>query len=379
MKGLLTRLKALAGSGAAPAAPAAPATSTASPAAEQGEGVLVNAYCTRAEVPALGFPHTLHARRDLSDPELAAHLSGFVGYVLSRGNGEMSRNRYHAMRHIQRVRQHLSLSIDESQLDAFSEWAERANAIVFLPDGGIRDPNGRVLLSAAGEEPDREAAVPYPAEAWQRKARTEALLASRGMPVPQHLPPLVSEPELRPRTPQELAGRAFALLAVSARAESVASGEPLPVADLFARLPSAQANLSPDEQAFIADEAPGESAVARFGWRFECLFVLEWALGLVDALPFPGAICDVPLATRLMLDAGDVDGAMRVAKVRPDSELLDALDLHYRLHWLVRQARLKEEAAPAGVEAGVVLERHRALNWLVRFEDHDWDDVDTPT
>lgn len=373
MKGLLTRLKALAGAGAAPAA------STASPDAEEGEGVLINAYCTRADVPALDFPHTLHARRDLSDPELAAHLSGFVGYVLSRGNGEMSRNRYHVMRHIQRVRQHLSFSIDGSQLDAFSAWAERANAIVFLPDGGIRDPNGRVLLSAAGEEPDQEAAIPYPAEAWQRKARSEALLASRGMPVPQHLPPLVSEPELRLRTPQELAGRAFALLAVSARAESVASGEPLPMDDLFRRLPSAQAHLSPDEQAFLSDDAPGESTVAQFGWRFECLFVLEWALGLVDALPFPGEICDVPLATRLMLNAGDVDGVMRAAKGRPDSDLLDALDLHYRLHWRVRQARLKEDAPPPGVDAGVVLERHRALNWLVRFEDHDWDDIDTPT
>lgn len=28
---------------------------------------------------------------------------------------------------------------------------------------------------------------------------------------------------------------------------------------------------------------------------------------------------------------------------------------------------------------GVVAERHHALNWLVRFMDADWDDVDTPT
>ena len=72
----------------------------------------------------------------------------------------------------------------------------------------------------------------------------------------------------------------------------------LPILEAIERLPSAQANLSPDEQAFIADEAPGESAVAQFGWRFECLFVLEWALGLVDALPFPGpsATCRWPRA-----------------------------------------------------------------------------------
>ncbi len=379
MKGLLTRLKALGAGAAKPPSQETAQEPTQRADGQASEGVLINAYCTRADLPPLDFAHTLLARRGLSDAELAPHLSGFVGYVLSRGNGEMSRNRYHVMRHVQRVQQHLSLSIDEAQLDAFSAWAERANAIVFLPDGDIRDPNGRVLLSAAGEEPDQEAALPYPPEAWQRKARTEALLASRGVSVPQHLPPLISEPELRSRAPQELAGRAFALLAVAARAESVANNAPLAVNDLLARLPSAQANLTPNEQAFLFDDAPAEPAVVQFGWRFECLFVLEWALGLVDALPFPEAICDVPLATRVMLDARDVEGAVHAAKVRTESDILDALDLHYRLHWLIRQSRMKETALPQGLDAGVVAERHHALNWLVRFEDHDWDDVDTPT
>lgn len=378
MKGLLTRLRALGGAPAPAPAPAPPPAPAPQP-DRDGDSVLVNAYCTRADLPALDFAHTLLARRDLSDPELAPHLSGFIGYVLGRGDGQMSRNRYHVMRHLQRVQQHLSLSIDASQLDAFSAWAERANAIVFLPDGGIRDPHGRMLLSAAGEAPDSEAALPYPPQAWQRKARTEALLAARGMPVPQHLPPLVSEPELRLRSPRSIAGRAFALLAVSARAESLNTGEPLSLGTLFERLPSAQANLTPGEQAFLFDDAPAESAVVQFGWRYECLFLLEWALGLAEVLPFPRTICDVPLATRAMLDAGDVAGAMSSMRMRSDSDILDALDLHYRLHWLIRQARLKDSALPPAIDAGVVAERHRALNWLVRFEDREWDDVDTPT
>ena len=61
MKGLLTRLKGALGR---------PAPSR-SEEAGQGERVLVNAYCTRADVPALEFPHALQGRRDLSDPELA--------------------------------------------------------------------------------------------------------------------------------------------------------------------------------------------------------------------------------------------------------------------------------------------------------------------
>jgi hypothetical protein len=49
------------------------------------------------------------------------------------------------------------------------------------------------------------------------------------------------------------------------------------------------------------------------------------------------------------------------------------------LRWATTEARIKGAAPPAGLEPSVVLERHYALNWLTRFEDEDWDDVETPT
>ena len=67
------------------------------------------------------------------------------------------------------------------------------------------------------------------------------------------------------------------------------------------------------------------------------------------------------------------------AALRSTSEILDALDLHFRLHWAARQAGLDKEDPPAELDSGVISERHYALNWLVCFEDADWDDVDTPT
>lgn len=64
------------------------------------------------------------------------------------------------------------------------------------------------------------AEVPYPVEAWERKART-GFLGGEGHTRPQSSPPLVSEPELRLRTPQEVAGRALALFVVAVRSESI--------------------------------------------------------------------------------------------------------------------------------------------------------------
>ncbi|ATS65984.1 DUF4272 domain-containing protein [Xanthomonas citri pv. fuscans] len=47
--------------------------------------------------------------------------------------------------------------------------------------------------------------------------------------------------------------------------------------------------------------------------------------------------------------------------------------------WAVRQAGRSGQPLPAGIVPGVVYERHYALNWLLHFEDAEWDEVETPT
>lgn len=369
---MLSRLKKLLGGDSSNT------TQTPDPPKSGGDGILVNAYCTCGNVHALNFVHTLHGQRDLSDPELRSHLEGFIGYVLNSGDGAMTRTRYHVMRHVQRVQQHLSVSIDERQLDALTVWASKANAILFFPDGGVCDPQGRVLLTSTGESPDPAAEIPYPHEAWQRKSRIDSSIATHGISVLSSLPPCVAEPELQLRTPQEVIERAYALFLVAVRAESLSSDQPLSIAELQMRLPLAFDFLTPNEQAFMQEAIPDLSMTAQFAWRYECLCVLEWALGLVDDLPFPSSICDVTLVAQTILDA-DYDQLVRTAKLRSANEILDALDLHYRLHWVVRQAQVDKVDIPGEIDGGVVLERHYALNWLVRFENSEWDEVDTPS
>ena len=106
--------------------------------------------------------------------------------------------------------------------------------------------------------------------------------------------------------------------------------------------------------------------------------MLQWVLGMQDTLPFSDAICDVAAISRTVIERG-TDGLRKQLAMRPAGEILDALDLHYRLHWASRQALLKKTPVPAELNDGVLQERHRALNWLACFEDRDWDDVDTPT
>jgi Domain of unknown function (DUF4272) len=340
--------------------------------------ILINAYCTHLDPPKPQFPHALSAQRDCNDPELSQHLDGFIGYVVSRGEQRMTQVKYHLMRHIQRVKHHYSLTIDDGDLDAFAEWAWQANAICFLPDGSIRDPSGRILIDGAGADQEAGAEVPYPPDARERKARSERELERLGIRTPASLPPVIGEAEVELRPALEVAQRALALFVVAVRAESLAAGNEIPVAELEGKRPLAFGALTPNELLFLNAAAPDQQQTVNFAWRYEALFLLQWALGLAPDLPHPSGICDVSAVARAMLDLSEEE-LLAGADLRPLGAVLDALDLHFRLHWMVRQARLDGKDGANGVDPGVIQERHHALNWLVRFEGADWDDVDTPT
>jgi hypothetical protein len=340
--------------------------------------MLVNAYSTHRDPPAAPFPHALRSRRTLQDPELRAHLNGFMGFVMGGGKRKMNASRYHVLGHIERVRHQLAMEVDPAQLGALGAWAQDANAILFLPDATVRAPDGKVLVAPDTGDAETGADVPHPQDAVRRKQATEAALAARGVRVPASLPPVVSEVEVELRTAGEVASRCLALFACAVRGESLASGEPISAAEIRAKVRRAFEAMSPRESAFFASDEPAKQDVVNAVWRYEALAALAWAIGAVVELPFPTGLCDVPRLARTMLQGGG-RAVADAARLRETGAILDALDACYRLHWATTEARVKKAEPPAGVEPGVVAERHHALNWLVRFQDADWDDVDTPT
>ncbi len=67
------------------------------------------------------------------------------------------------------------------------------------------------------------------------------------------------------------------------------------------------------------------------------------------------------------------------ARLRTKEEILDQADLILRLNWACVNARIKNVPPPGGLNASVVYERHYALNWLIHFQNQEWDNVTTST
>ncbi len=211
-------------------------------------------------------------------------------------------------------------------------------------------------------------------EALARRERSLVVLKAENVPFIDHLPLIATEAESTRRTTEQVATRAMALCVVAVKGEGLEQE----IIDQLVEDYQLASAFTPNEKAFIENPEPSEHDRIQFAWRYECYWVMLWALGYVDTLERPDAVCDVTLAISFLRDNGR-EGFLKQASLRSQAEILDATDLIYRYHWAVVDARINDREAPAGLDGGVVMERHHALNWLMGYMDQEWDDISTDT
>jgi hypothetical protein len=194
------------------------------------------------------------------------------------------------------------------------------------------------------------------------------------------------------RSADEVARRCLALYAVIAAGHNESRSELID----WTRRENLWKTVSPKEASFLQAVAPTQQQLANATWRAEALAPLLWALGLVPKLPPPTDLCDVQGLRRVLPPLlGSVVEWLSAARLCPDSEIHDANETIYQIHWRVRDARLRNDPTPPGklprmpiadceppaasYNAGVVQERHYALNWLIGYRGQDWDHISTDT
>jgi Domain of unknown function (DUF4272) len=211
-------------------------------------------------------------------------------------------------------------------------------------------------------------------EALDRRARSIAHLKRDGVPTLDSLPVIETASEARPRSADDIVRRAIALVLVANKGEL---NDQSFVEQLIASF-AASDDFSPKEKVFIANPNTTQIERTQFLWRYEALNVLLWAVGFVDTLERPDRIIDVGKVVDHYRDNGRA-GLLAKAKLRPLSEILDGADLIYRTHWAVVNARINNQPPPAGLDGGIVMERHYAFNWLIGYMGQEWDDISTDT
>jgi hypothetical protein len=215
---------------------------------------------------------------------------------------------------------------------------------------------------------------PQPTEAQlARKRRSGELVQELELPILETLPVIEDESSIVPRSTEEIAARCLATAVCAMKGEC---GDQETMRGIVERVGVAGL-FSPEEQAFMDEDNVSEKARAKFGWRYECMHVFLWTLGYLTEMKPPHQIADVAKEVRPIYDHGRA-GLAKNAHLRPLAEILDQADLYYRLDWAAVQMRLKGESSVVA-NGGIIVQRHRALNWLIRYQGQDWDEVTTDT
>jgi hypothetical protein len=215
---------------------------------------------------------------------------------------------------------------------------------------------------------------PNPTEAQlSRRARSISKIKQMGLPTINHLPVVEDETVVKMRLPQDVAKRCLAATICAVKGETQ---DQKFVDDLINEY-SASAYFSPKEKSFVKNDKPDRQQLVDFCWRYECVHVFLWALKARANLAGPSEICPVSDDMKLIRGIG-APQFVASARLRPTSEILEMADLYYRLHWAAIELRLKGNKS-SKVDEEIVRERHRALNWLIRYLDQEWDDVTTDT
>ncbi len=213
------------------------------------------------------------------------------------------------------------------------------------------------------EEPDPE----------RIKAQSEQKIAAAGGRVNPWLPPLDAG---RPRPLDEVVGRALVMNALV----NVYFNAPIPVIRQWIEANGVEPHLTPRERALLAktNAELGKQERLDLFWSMEALWALLWAGSLAEDLAWdrrlPNHMASLLPNLKLNEDGATLGRRMRL---RPHAELLAMLDLYYRLHWYAEDGRLNGYPTP-GVDGSVVMERRKALEWVLDPET-GWDEVDLST
>lgn len=200
------------------------------------------------------------------------------------------------------------------------------------------------------------------------RSRSLSVLNAHGLSVPNSLPTL-GMANLRPS--QDILDRLFCLNAVAAAAYGFDSAKAIS----WLHQQRLYENLTRAERAFLER---GEGERDTFKVQVEGMWALAWALNIVPEIDF-WRDCNSSFVTLLPnLKTGEgVTRTMDQADRRAGDQILAACDLSYCLHWVIREALIKGDPFPPGLKPYVVIERRRALDWMLSEDAWDAVSVDT--
>lgn len=198
--------------------------------------------------------------------------------------------------------------------------------------------------------------------------RSRGVLAMHGLAIPESLPAL---DVANPRPSGEILDRLFCLNAVAAAAYGFDAVKALS----WLHREQLDGELTQPERSFL-EQGRGDRDSIKV--QVEGMWALAWAVSIVPEIDF-WRDCNSGFVTLLPnLKTGEsITRAMDQARLRASDQIVAACDLSYCLHWIIREALIKDDPLPRDLKPHVVIERRRALEWILSEDAWEMVSLDT--
>ena len=202
------------------------------------------------------------------------------------------------------------------------------------------------------------------------KAKSESFLREHGIAINSTLPTIETLDELTPQSARSVATRAI-VLSYMIRLGFGQSGNRMKQSLVEYGLLDA---ITPIELDLLDADSITEQDKINCTWLTECVQSLGYCLGLTELDAFRP--CDNNLASRFPAALTDPTPFIESATLRSFDDIYSQADLHYRMHWATRNARLTGSECP--IQEGLISERRKALDWVIGVAE-DWDEISMDT
>lgn len=184
-----------------------------------------------------------------------------------------------------------------------------------------------------------------------------------GYTVNRALPPLDAPVSLR--RIEDVATRMLCVHAISAVAHDFSR----PMVMSWLKRERLVESMAPSELKFLKQGGD----IAEMQCRVNALFALAWATQIERVFNF-AMECPETLAGALPdFEDGSSSAFRQKVSLRSAREIVEMADLAYCLHWSIRDAVLRKQRPPGRLHPIYVIERRRALEWLIGKD--SWDEV----
>ena len=128
-----------------------------------------------------------------------------------------------------------------------------------------------------------------------------------------------------------------------------------------------------------SDEDVSEQDSTDLFWSIEALWALAWVGGLISDIPIDGRVGSELASLMPDLQVNETAGGfMARFKLRSAAEIYGKLDLYYLAHWYARDGQLnRRDTAPFSLD--VIMERRKALEWVMDRTIEDWEETPADT